>query len=64
MMQMNRAPRESALGANQRDDRKEVIRADVSNRLRSVCSNFSDADFANLVDTIAERKLREERRIP
>jgi hypothetical protein len=62
-MEMNRARRDSALGAKPRDDRKEVIRTDVSNRLRSICSNFSDDDFANLVETIAERKLREERRI-
>ena len=62
-MQTNEAEREPALGANQPDDRKEVIRADISKRLRSICSHLSDDDFAKLVESMAEQKLRGERRL-
>lgn len=43
-------------------ERKETIRADISRRLRSVCAHLSDEEFARLVETMVERKLKGERR--
>jgi hypothetical protein len=42
--------------------RKEAIRADLSRRLRKICSNLSEADFDHLVDLMAENKIRGDRR--
>jgi len=62
-METNDTPKKSALSDNQGLDRKEIIRADISKRLRSICSNFSDEEFAKLVEKMTEQKLRGERRI-
>ena len=42
--------------------RKDAIRADLSRRLKKICSNLSEGDFANLVDSMAENKLKGDRR--
>ena len=42
--------------------RKDAIRADLSRRLQKICSNLSADDFANLVDVMAENKIRGDRR--
>lgn len=42
-------------------DRREIIRADIENRLRKICANFSDEDFRDLVDLMTDRKLKSER---
>ena len=42
--------------------RKDAIRADISRRLRKICSNLSEADFDHLVDLMAENKIRGDRR--
>ena len=62
MMELHETHKESELGANQPRDRKDIIRADITKRLRSICSNFSDEEFASLVEKMTEQKLRSERR--
>jgi len=42
--------------------RKEAIRADLSRRLRKICSNLSDEEFAALVDGMADKKISSDRR--
>lgn len=42
--------------------RKAKVRADIAARLRKVCSNLPETDFQDLVDEIAERQLKSERR--
>ena len=42
--------------------RKDAIRADISRRLKKICSNFSPDDFDALVDRMAEKKIRGDRR--
>lgn len=42
--------------------RKDAIRADISRRLKKICSNLSEGDFANLVDLMAENRLKGDRR--
>jgi hypothetical protein len=42
--------------------RRDAIREDIAKRLRKVCSHLSDADFKELVNQMAERKLKGERR--
>jgi hypothetical protein len=42
-------------------DRRAVVRADIENRLRKICANFSEEDFRDLVDLMTDRKLRSER---
>ncbi len=41
---------------------RDAIRADISRRLKRICSNFSDEDFATLVDGMADTKIRGDRR--
>lgn len=42
--------------------RKDAIRADISRRLKKICSNLSAADFDALVEGMAEKKIRGDRR--
>jgi len=42
--------------------RKEAIRADISRRLRKICSSLSEADFDHLLDVMTENKIRGDRR--
>jgi hypothetical protein len=42
--------------------RKDAIRADISRRLKKVCSNFSDDEFDHLVDVMAENRIKGDRR--
>ena len=42
--------------------RKDAIRADISRRLKKICSNLSDEEFHRLVDVMAENKIRGDRR--
>lgn len=42
--------------------RREIIRDDIAKRIRKVCSHLSEADFKNLVNEMAEQKLKGERR--
>ena len=42
--------------------RKETIRADIARRLKRICSNLSDEDFDDLVDVIADNKIKGDRR--
>ena len=42
--------------------RKEAIRADLSRRLKKICSNLSPDDFDALVDGMAEKKISGDRR--
>ena len=42
--------------------REKVVREDIARRLRVVCSNFSDDEFAKLVRLMAARQVRCERR--
>jgi hypothetical protein len=42
--------------------RKAKIRADIAQRLRRVCSALPETDFQELVEEMAERQLRGERR--
>jgi hypothetical protein len=43
--------------------REQEVREAIAGRLRRVCSCFSDEDFEKLVQTMAERQLRDERRL-
>jgi hypothetical protein len=41
---------------------KDAVRADLSRRLKKICSNLSDEDFDALVDRMAEKKIMGDRR--
>jgi hypothetical protein len=43
--------------------REREVRAEIARRLRNVCGCFSDEDFEKLVRKMAERQLRDERRL-
>ena len=43
-------------------NRKATIRADIAQRLRRVCSDLPETEFQGLVDEIADRQLKAERR--
>jgi hypothetical protein len=43
-------------------DRRKAIRADLEQRLKDICSNFSDEEFHKLMELMTDRKLRSERR--
>jgi uncharacterized protein YPO0396 len=43
--------------------REKQLREEIAKRLRKVCGNFSQADFDGLVKKIAEREVRDERRL-
>ncbi|HVS59077.1 MAG TPA: hypothetical protein VHE82_00140 [Gemmatimonadaceae bacterium] len=42
--------------------REKEVREEIARRLRGVCGNFSQQDFDRLVQKMAERQLRDERR--
>jgi len=42
--------------------RRDAIREDIAKRIRKVCSHLSDADFKQLVNAMADQKLKGERR--
>ena len=54
----NRAADEEVFLAQQRDK----IREDLTRRLRHVCRDFSDDDFGELIDKMADRKLKAQSR--
>jgi hypothetical protein len=60
-MQLNKsgdvAPSHSAYEHSRRD----VIRDDIAKRLRHVCAHLSDKEFAKLVETMVDQKLKGER---
>ena len=41
--------------------RRDVIRADISKRLRHICAHLQDEEFARLVETMVDQKLKGER---
>jgi hypothetical protein len=43
--------------------REQQVREEIARRLRRVCGCFSDEDFEKLVQKMAERQLRDERRL-
>jgi hypothetical protein len=43
--------------------REKEVREEIAMRLRCVCSDFSHEDFDRLVRKMAERQLRDERRL-
>ena len=43
--------------------REKEVREEIAGRLRCVCGNFSHDDFDRLVQKMAERQLRDERRL-
>jgi len=43
--------------------REQEVREEIARRLRNVCWCFSDEDFEKLVRKMAERPLRDERRL-
>ena len=44
------------------DARAERIRLDITKRLRSICNNLTDEEFAALVEKMTNIQLRGERR--
>jgi len=38
--------------------RKDAIRADISRRLKKICSHLPDDEFNDLVDVMAENKMK------
>lgn len=43
--------------------REKEVRDDISRRLRPVCSNFPDDEFKKLVEVMADRQVKRERRL-
>ncbi len=43
--------------------RKATIREAIAARLRRVCPEMTESDFQSLVDDMAEKQLRSERRL-
>ena len=43
--------------------REDQVRAEIASRLSRVCANFSPHEFKKLVRKMAERQLRDERRL-
>jgi hypothetical protein len=43
--------------------REKEVREEIAARLRCVCGNFSNEDFDRLVQRMAERQVRDERRL-
>jgi hypothetical protein len=43
--------------------REKEVREEIASRLRCVCSNFAHDDFDRLVHKMAERQVRDERRL-
>jgi hypothetical protein len=43
--------------------REKEVREEIATRLRRVCGNFSHDDFERLVQKMAERQVRDERRL-
>jgi hypothetical protein len=43
--------------------REKQVREEITRRLRGVCANFPDDDFDRMVEKMAERQLRDERRL-
>jgi hypothetical protein len=43
--------------------REKEVREEIAKRLRCVCGNFSPHDFDRLVQKMAERQVRDERRL-
>jgi hypothetical protein len=43
--------------------REKQVREEIATRLRRVCGNFPQEDFDKLVKKMAERQLRDERRL-
>jgi hypothetical protein len=43
--------------------REKQVREEIATRLRHVCGNFSQEDFDRLIKKMAERQLRDERRL-
>jgi hypothetical protein len=44
-----------------RNARRESIRADITRRLRKACSHLGDEEFANLIEKMVNVQLRSER---
>jgi hypothetical protein len=42
--------------------REKSVREEIAVRLRPVCAQFSEEEFTHLVEKMAQRKLRDERR--
>jgi hypothetical protein len=42
--------------------REDKVRSEIARRVRGVCGNFSEREFRELVNKMAERQLRDERR--
>jgi hypothetical protein len=43
--------------------REKAVREDISRRLKPVCSNFPDDEFKKLVEVMADRQVKRERRM-
>jgi hypothetical protein len=43
--------------------REKEVREEIAQRLRGVCGSFPNEDFEQMVNTMAERQLRDERRL-
>jgi hypothetical protein len=43
--------------------REKAVREEIATRLRRVCGNLSDDEFDGLVQKMAERKVKDERRL-
>jgi hypothetical protein len=43
--------------------REKQVREEIAKRLRGVCGNFAEEDFDRLVKKMAERQVRDERRL-
>ena len=62
-MEANRVRNHVAEEDGYHANRRETIRADLTSRLRNVCSNLSEDDFRTLVEAMIENKMRGERKV-
>jgi hypothetical protein len=52
----------AAYFAEDKNVRFEMVKQDIASRLKKVCSNFTDEDFAILVERMAWTQIRSESR--
>lgn len=60
-MQLNKSGHASSSQNAYDHSRRDEIRADIAKRLRHVCAHLSDKEFAKLVETMVDQKLKGER---
>jgi hypothetical protein len=63
MLGAERGARVDVTVADPEAARRASVRADITKRVRRVCTHLADEDFSRLVDEMTDRQLKGERRI-